>query len=1028
MAKKKSDPSKLHLNQANFKSREFFQLLTEGLVNLGNMKFGSLAHSVLTMSKHKDAPQKAFYLISTALGEACRKILTEDEAHQGMLDVQLSLANDATILREEIVEKLIELDLSIDVSFFAAPHRTDFIHEIKALFQIWLKEQIGFTEAQSKSFSARLPGHFLVCLIEIWNNDPSYFKEVKTFFNNPFFQALVKEKKFHKYYTQIQSGFVQPVLGSPKMTLADIYIEPNFKVYKKCSKKDIASYKLDKDGFYWPDYKPSSLHHYMMALFQNETPLALPAEKSDFMLLLGQPGQGKTSFCLRTIYDLITEERLDNQRLFFVRLRHISNVKDLINNPLEVICQHIDKEAFKTGQAIPLKDLESAILVLDGLDEIYMHQGLTNNDINNIVSSLSKELANFPKLKIILTSRYNYLDIDKLSGEKLLIVKLAVMNLKQQLDWLGNYKAIYPDNSLNKNILETINSSKDKKYQSIKELINQPILLQLIAESGLNVSEGSNRAKIYEKLFDNIIERKWSRDGQLEKYENLEDELRAFLQTIALVIYQSDFEYVRRYEFKANNLLEDATKRYRKKTNNQLDLNDTLKDILVSFYFKNVKKHDKDSNDEDRHQQYAIEFMHKSLQEYLAAEYIWIFFKDTFLEKKRNGDYFIDNWKEALRSISPITAPKMLSQEVTQYLIEVIQNDSNVADKKELTKRLIYFLPDLLKKNFLYQYDATQNVDYPFNRGLANFYSYWTILSHIKKEEDKVEGLQGDFLSLLKNLIIIYPNRFVNLTGADLMGANLIGGDLIGINLRKVNLSETDLRRANLVGANLRKANLVGAYLERADLDGVDLKEADLRRANLKGANLMGADLRRANLKGANLKGADLRETDLREADLRETGLEKTDLRYTHLRSTYLVGAYLVGADLVGADLVGADLSEVDLREADLSDAILREADLSDADLREADLREIDLNNAILREADLREADLREADLRGANLNEADLRGANLRGANLRGANLRRAKNLKLEQLLQVHSLKGYKGLPTKLEEELKKQKPELFE
>ena len=173
--------------------------------------------------------------------------------------------------------------------------------------------------------------------------------------------------------------------------------------------------------------------------------------------------------------------------------------------------------------------------------------------------------------------------------------------------------------------------------------------------------------------------------------------------------------------------------------------------------------------------------------------------------------------------------------------------------------------------------------------------------------------------------------RFVDLSGAILIGADLSGAALI---------------EADLIGAALIEADLIEADLIEADLSWANLSEADLSDANLRGANLRWADLMEANLSGANLIEADLSWAIVSEAILSE--------------------AILSGAKLSGANL--------------------REANLSGADLRKANLSGANLWGAILIEANLRGVNLS-----GVNLSGAILRGANLSGANLSGADIENA-------------------------------------
>ncbi len=181
--------------------------------------------------------------------------------------------------------------------------------------------------------------------------------------------------------------------------------------------------------------------------------------------------------------------------------------------------------------------------------------------------------------------------------------------------------------------------------------------------------------------------------------------------------------------------------------------------------------------------------------------------------------------------------------------------------------------------------------------------------------------------------------------------------------IREGTINKKTLRFVDLSGAILIGADLSGAALIEADLIGAALIEADLIEADLSWANLSEADLSDANLRGANLRWADLMEANLS-------------------------GANLIEADLSWAIVSEAILSEAILSGAKLSGANLREANLSGADLRKANLSGANLWGAILIEANLRGVNLSGANLRGVNLSGVNLSGAILRGANLSGANL----------------------------------------
>ena len=296
-------------------------------------------------------------------------------------------------------------------------------------------------------------------------------------------------------------------------------------------------------------------------------------------------------------------------------------------------------------------------------------------------------------------------------------------------------------------------------------------------------------------------------------------------------------------------------------------------------------------------------------------------------------------------------SPKIISNEIVEYLIELIQNDKAVSVKEELVDRLKKVFSYASKHDFLYKYDSGEIYSNPpLTKSINTFYGLWiltiSVINDLAGFNREKTNIIDDYKPIISDFIILlrrnFPNAYLSLNFQNFSGADLIGADLSG-----ADLSEADLSGAYLIGAYLRRA---------------DLRRADLRRADLRRANLIEAYLIEAYLSGAYLIGADLSRADFREA--------------------YLIGADLSGAYLIGADLSRADLRGADLRRADLSRADLRGADLSGANLRRAGLSGANLSDADLSGADLSDADLSDADLSGVKgLDKA----SNLETANFKG-------------------------------------------
>lgn len=229
---------------------------------------------------------------------------------------------------------------------------------------------------------------------------------------------------------------------------------------------------------------------------------------------------------------------------------------------------------------------------------------------------------------------------------------------------------------------------------------------------------------------------------------------------------------------------------------------------------------------------------------------------------------------------------KIIPQEIAQYLIEIIQNDTKV-NKVILANRLIHFLPDCLLCNFLPQPGS----DRPIDTIRAIFYGYWTVLSHLEEGRNYfTEQNQEPLLALIK-LVNQTKSSYFNLAGSILSDVSFHNIDLRSIKLCNAELDEAHLYQAYLVGANLSHANLSRSNVIFSVIAESNLDNANLSESYISGSFFFGSSLREANLHRSSLRGADLQDVNLSRADLSEADLNKVDLSYSNLSYTKLKGA-----------------------------------------------------------------------------------------------------------------------------------------
>jgi len=633
--------------------------------------------------------------------------------------------------------------------------------------------------------------------------------EIKKALNDKPISVEEREKKnaIFNYTSELKEEYNEVVLNDTQnMRLSDIYIKPAMKMWEfsiaeeyeyflPYFDEDINDEDIDDEDII--AHPPIDLHDFSLKFIQNK--LAdfdfLMNPEAQMLIVLGYPGQGKTSYCKRLQHDLLHKNK--EELLLKIKLRDIESVEDLFSSPTTNLVKYIREEL---DVNLSKKELYSSTLILDGLDELAMRSNTNINDVDRFIIQLIQSLERDSNFKIILTSRYGYINLDRLENENVIVGELGPMPLGQQIEWLKKYRVFHPQTNFDTELLKKI--SLDNQYASIRELINQPILLHLIVSSGLDLGKQNTRAQIYESIFDKLIARSWENNKQITGLKGLTKEtLREFLREIAFTIYSSEHEYILEYQLKqlptVKNFLSEIGR-------NKDDVSAILRHLMIAFYMKDKKKSSEDEETQDK-RNYAIEFLHKSFQEYLVAEKIW-WEVSEFAEKNR-GKYIVSDPNEALTKISDLLSTRSLSYEVEQYLIEIIQLDKDV-DKEILYNRLFHFTPHFLQ----YQFYSPSKKTHPINKSLNTFKSFWAIFTEIANKKNTLpEQCQDDFMQLF---------NLYNTNNKDYKW------NLKGIKLRDVTLSNLypayiNFSNAKLYGVTFRNTALAGNIFTNALLENV---------------------------------------------------------------------------------------------------------------------------------------------------------------------------------------------------------------
>jgi len=481
--------------------------------------------------------------------------------------------------------------------------------------------------------------------------------------------------------------------------------------------------------------------------------------KTSNLLITGAPGIGKTS-----IISWIANKYRDNDDVLILRFRDWSS-ENLTKGLLNAIFTSFDCKR---------EDLENKVLVLDGYDEIK-----TLNKHKNLIRELFDNTLDFDNLKIIISSRHDYLNISEFQN----VFEILPFNIFQITKF---YQII-----------------KGKKLYSKKidgenlDILGIPVILYMAIMSDIDLTLKTTRPELYSRIFaekggifDKFCFEGIGYDTGLQPLRIVEN-IRKYLSFLAEIAFRM---------FEKNDLL---------LTKEEYDLPELrFQGQKINIIEFPIKPFFEISG-------YNIEFIHKSIYEYFVSEYIL----------ERINDMINAPKEELVCVLGCLLKGNILSVEIIEYLNNKIK--MNKLDKKfdVITEAFQLMLQN---GKFCYSYKQCKNIIECEMRVFAN------MLQFIHLGDSKNFEFDRDICDYIK-----CNTKFeLNLAGIELQGANLSGAYLEKSILSFADLMNADLSRANLQGAKLIEADLRGAILKGADLGDADISGSIWNREDVKGARL----------------------------------------------------------------------------------------------------------------------------------------------------------------------------------------------
>lgn len=726
---------KLKFSKLKFKAN-----IKEVVKNLFDFNVGTVLTETVGVEFTNE--HKAFVLLLRTIKKT--NVELAKEFGQDKLNKTKNLFLIGNELEEEII-KFLEKEVVISKEFFEDIINFNpsylrqsflFFKDYLSLLQIQYPEDLNFIYFNN----------FRKNLEEEFQENKESYKSLFDFFDNPIVNENKKMLRQMEYYKDLMKQFVEPLqadIPECKETLKDLYIEPYFEIHKNSlsvkDREDISEFNVLTTE--------TNIHDFLNNYFLKNKKHPDFSEKYNLLFVLGQPGQGKTAFCNKLVYDYIQESNgLPDIPLFFIRIRDLV-ARDFIDSTFNEIKKAI-KQDFNFEE-------DKCLLVLDGLDEAYMSGGLNDGDLKNLYERLKFATQNNKELQIILTSRFNYLKLNDSCIDHSSVIQLSTLNKFQIREYAEKFKNFYPQNKLVHKIDKIL---ENKEYEHILELLQQAVLLYFIAISDIDIDQKDSRTAIYDKIFTSLAKRSWDKNGQLsyikkdlkdnpKKYEKL---LREYIRNIAFAIYQSPNLYIT-----INQLLKlEATTKFISKCFDdsiefsQEKIKEISKYLLISFYFQESKN----NNSSDT----AIEFFHNSLWEYLTAEYMWEENKKILLEKDSDDDFIIVTKENYFKLLDKLVGQKELSNTTFENLNNIILNN-NLEEKIEIANRSKSLFDKLIQDDFLLEYNKNNNLLSPLNKSINIFDLFWSFYYQSNLVTDNIIIGNGDLVRYLFNYS--YLNR-----------------------------------------------------------------------------------------------------------------------------------------------------------------------------------------------------------------------------------------------------------------------------
>ncbi len=656
------------------------------------------------------------------------------------------------------------------------------------------------------------------------------------------------------------------------------------------------------------------------------------------LLVYGEPGSGKSSVLKKVVDELTNSDEDKKTIVLALNLFEVTFVD--AKTALDVVKQYIKNEYPWFYEA---DNRLGRILILDGLDEIKYK---VYEKSQELLRELEGEKWKFD-CKVVVSGRTqavrkakekidNYIDveilplyIDEHEREKYInkvVDEKKLLEIDLRLDYWDKLQ-------------KEFNIAQNMPLQNSRfdELSRQPLLLFLIMwtakYSNINLMELKNTAELYDKIFECIYTREYSRKkaGGL-KYKAEYSEYQKMLGHLGGCAYRNNSRSV-----SAKTIYEYCTVMDDKKLCEnwiKLHQDDNPSKLVLLFFLRENFKNGNDSKSTIDDQKTEIEFMHKTFYEYLAAiEIIRLMYEYTKT----------DDYNKKLKQIFYMFSKNRVDDVIADFVKEIILNENLMFEDEVITlAKYDSILSEIVSSAY--------NVNYPVMIGTGDLSQYIYV--------ENYQNLKNIVLTYEKNIseLIKVVTHFIDISKKNICKLKLENMEWGNVNIASwvldyCNMGGSRMQNAILSGASFKYSDMKAAILimstaDRADFSNTTLDGTDFTGTFLSAANFSYTVIKDAVFDFANIEGGYFNDSELYDVSFWGTNLIAVKFDYASLKKVSFRRI-----DFTRADMTGVTIDDCNWEECIMKDTILADVDISSFNLEDEAivkmLAQADLSDAI---------------------------------------------------------------------------------